>query len=868
MTDSKAIPRNYVINRAGEKVGISLDRIGNRIEELCAPIGNEAALHNVDNLELMRETISRFRNGIKTSEIDNILTGICIAKSTLNNDYGILAARLVISNLHKATDFGILQMVNIMEKEGDICRLKKDYVDLVRKYHTIFDTMVNHNRDYVFTYFGFQTLIRSYLIRRAGEGTEIVERPQFMYLRLAIGTELSNQEIKYMTVANNDDAKVMEYMDRIKRNYNMISLQKISHASPTLFNSCTKREQLASCYQTTVDDDLPTILENMKNVGMISKFAGGISVCLTAMRAEGAIIKTTGGKSTGIGKYLRVFDAIQQCVNQGGLRPSSIAMYLEPWHADIVTFINAGRKTGRDVDLGETYNLKYALWIPDLFMEKVYSDGDWHLMCPASSPGLEKVYGKDFEILYNRYISEEKYVKRIKARWLAMEIIKTLAQSGTPYILFKDAVNKKCNLSKIRTIVSSNLCSEVVIPSWVDANDLKNSEFGVCVLGSIPLGNFFLDNGDLNPFKQIDFKGIMDSARKLAHNLDNIIDKNYYPLEACERSTMRHRPIGIGVAGLYDLFAKLKVCFGMKIALEIDEAIHAAIYYGAIEESCKIGHERGGFPSQHKNGHSGFTPQLQPDLWTQNGDYDKNWEVRVEKNTFGVISPKMWQDRRKDLEDGFLRNAYSLAIMPTSATSNIVGQTECVEPPTSNIYTRGTLSGSHIIVNRYLIDELTKLKIWNEEMRLDIIRNEGSIQDIAEIPDDIKFRYKTARELDQRLLVLHAATRGPFICQSQSLNCYYSDITFEKVWSVLHLAWKKGLKTGSYYSHSQAGYGSIGSSLGTKKKEQETTDNKIQAAKKEEPKEVLKASLTPAPKPKGKPAGGACSGTECTMCSG
>ena len=827
--------KNFVIDRHDKKIPVSFDRIHDRIDELCRAIGKEPALNDIDAILLMQDTIARFRPGMKTSEIDAILNNMCISKSSLHPEYGVLSSRLLISNFHKETALNLRQLIELLEKQGDLCRLNNEHASIIRKYHEQLDSFIDHNRDYMLSTMGFQTLIRSYLMRRAGKNTEIVERPQYMYLRVAICTELSNDEIKYMNDHDVNDQKVQEYIKRIQYNYDMLSLQKISHASPTLYNSGMSGMNLASCFLVGLQDSLEAIMDATKDLAILSKYSGGCSLCVTPMRSSGSIIKSTAGESSGIGKFLKIFDAVMTTIDQSGKRPGSFAIYLEPWHADIIAFIQASRKTGKDIDFGETHNLKYAIWAPDLWMQAVEEDKVWYLMDPAQSPGLHLVHGEEFNKLYMKYVEQGKYVKKIKARTIAMEFVKSCGLTGVPYLCFKDNVNRKCNLAKIRTINASNLCAEITIPSYHDEKDPSKSEIGVCIIGAVPLANFVInDKNDSNPLSKIDFKGIMDASRKLVHNLDNAVDKNYYPLPACERSSKLSRPIGIGAAGLYDLFAKLKISFDMKCSIEVDEAIAAVIYYGALDESCKIGKDKGGYPSQFDESFK-HKPELQPDMWVNCKQYDKDWELRIQKNTGGLITPEMWQARRNDVNAGYLRNSLLTAWMPTASTSNILSMTECFEPITSNIFTRQTLSGMHIVVNKYLINELIELGIWNEDLRLEIIRNEGSVQNIPEIPNDIKQRYKTARELDQRILTMHSVARGPFICQTQSLNYYFEDITFEKLWSVISLGHKLGLKTGSYYTHSSPAVGAQGTSLGIKKKEE------IKPELKPEPKKETKS---------------------------
>lgn len=852
MADSKTVSKHkwFVLDRHDVPQEVSFDRIRDRINELSSSIGNQPELPNVDAVQLWQDTVARFKNGMKTSEIDAIIISIALNKSMLNYEYGILASRLVISNAQKMNKLNLLQMVELVEKQGKHCRFNPEYIGLIKKYHEQFEKFVDHDRDFMFSYHGFQTLIKSYLTRRAGENTEIVESPQHMYLRVAMCTELSNREIKHMIDNNASDPTVQKYITRIQHNYNMLSRQLISNASPTLFNACTNHQQCSSCFLISVDDSLEVIMDTVKNAAMLSKWAGGLGICLTPMRSEGSAINSTGGKSSGIGKLLRLLDAEQSYASQGGLRMGAFAVYLEIWHADVVGFIQASRKVNKDVDYGETHNLKYALWVPDAFMRAVDKDADWYLMDPAQSPNLYKVYGEQFDKLYEQYIAEGKYVRKIKARTIAMEWVKSISLSGYPYFAFKDNVNKKSILSNIRTIRGSNLCCEICIPNWHDEGDSENSQYGVCVLGSIPLVNFVKPGNDRDYRKRIDFQGIMEATAKLVHNLDNLIDKNYYPHPACERSTFATRPIAIGVAGLANLLCLLKVSFGMKVALEIDEAITAAMYYTAVRESCKIGKEKGGFPAQYKNGHAGFEPKLQPDLWVECKHFNEGWEQRIQKNTNGLVTSEGWNDLRKELKAGNLRNSYLLGFMPTASSSNLVDCNEAFEPYTSNIYSRQILSGTHIIVNKYLINELTELGIWDDEMRKEIIRNDGSIQSIPNIPEDVKYRYKTARELDQRVLVLHSAARGPFICQMQSLNYFFTDITFEKVWSCTKLAWERGLKTGSYYIHSAPASNGIGTSLGAQKKQEQPSIV-----------EPFKKQVT-------KPKGFVCSEEVCTACSG
>lgn len=572
-----------------------------------------------------------------------------------------------------------------------------------------------------------------------------------------------------------------------------------------------------NCFLLGIGDDLTSIFDTLKSTALISKRAGGIGFHLSSVRAENALIRSTGGKSCGIKNFIRLFHECQMTVNQGGLRPGAFAVYMEPWHADIFRFlVDLPRFRKERADTAP--NLKYALWIPDNFMRALINGTPWYLLSPDECPGLNATWGKEYEELYDSYVQkglrgELKIFKKVSAEEIAREAYRTIRETGTPYLCFKDNFNKLSNMQNVATIASSNLCAEISIPSWSEHDaplfGHEKSEVGVCNLGSIVVAEFVGDCTD-GDGECIDYAGISAASGLLAEALDNVIDRNYYPVEAAERSNKRHRPIGIGMLGLADVFAMLKIVYGSREAQQIDAAVMSAIYYGSVKKSAELAKLKGAYPSfDYNGGCPASRGLLQPDLWVANGYLQPGWEDRLGKVT--GITADDWDYLRAQARSG-LRNSYLTACMPTASTAIMVARNESFEPFTSNLYARNTLSGEFLMVNRYLLRELMDLGLWTHELRMQLISNRGSVQDLN-IPDDLKLRYRTAQEMDQRLSVMHSAARGPFVCQSQSLNFFYRKPQFKDILTIMRDGWRRGLKTGAYYHHSDDGNTSFKSAV-------------------------------------------------------
>ncbi|KAJ7069494.1 ribonucleotide reductase alpha subunit [Mycena amicta] len=739
-----------VYKRDGRKEKVLFDKITTRIEKLIYGLDQ----NYVDPVEVTQKVVAGVYNGITTMELDNLAAETAAYLTTKHPDYAILAARIAISNLHKETKKSFSQVISdlyiyVNPKTGRSASLiAKETYDIVMANAATLDAAIIYNRDFNYNFFGFKTLERSYLLRLNGR---VVERPQHLIMRVAVG------------IHGND-------LDRVIETYNLMSERYFTHATPTLFNAGTPQAQLSSCFLVCMkDDSIEGIYDTIKNCAMISKSAGGIGVSIHNIRATGSYIAGTNGYSNGIVPMLRVFDSTARYVDQGGnKRPGAIAMYIEPWHADIFEFIDLRKNHGKEQMRAR--DLFLALWIPDLFMRRVEANGDWSLFCPNEAPGLHEVHSEEFDALYEKYEKEGRARKTIPAQKLWYAILEAQVETGGPFMLYKDAANAKSNQKNLGTIKSSNLCTEIIEYSAPD-------ETAVCNLASIALPSF-VSNG------QYDFQRLHDITKVVAKNLNRIIDVNYYPIPEARRSNMRHRPIGVGVQGLADVFLALRMPFESLAAKELNTQIFETIYHGALEASTELAELEG--PYESYPGSPASQGQLQFDMW-------------------GVTPSDLWDWdalKAKIAQHG-LRNSLLTAPMPTASTSQILGNNECFEPYTSNIYTRRVLSGEFQVVNPWLLRELVDRGIWDDNMKNMLIAHHGSVQNIPGIPEDVKAIYKTVWEISQKKVLELAADRGAFICQSQSLNVHLAAPTMGQLTSMHFYGWKRGLKTGMYYLRTQ-----------------------------------------------------------------
>ncbi len=752
-----------VLKRNGSKETVSFDKVLSRVRKAAKGL-------TVNPDALSQQVLSQIYDGVKTSELDELTAQLAAGLSTLHPDYGTLAARISISNHHKNTSNSFSDVVNILAHQTmpatgeEASLLHQDFIQFVRLHGPELDKYIQYDRDYLLDYFGFKTLEKSYLLRTTK--MEVVERPQHMWMRVAVALWYSKGDLH-----------------RIFETYDLLSQKFLTHATPTLFNAGLPRQQLSSCFLLAMSDDsIAGIYKTLSDCAQISKYAGGIGLHVHNIRARGSLIKGTNGTSNGLVPMLRVFNNTARYVDQGGgKRNGSFAMYLEPWHADVEDFLKMKLNTGAEEERAR--DLFYALWIPDLFMKRVEADGDWTLMCPNECPGLADVWGAQFEELYTKYEKEGRGRKTVKAQKLWFQILDSQMETGTPYLLYKDAANSKSNQQHVGTIKSSNLCTEIIEYSDKD-------ETAVCNLASIALPAFCGDG-------TFDFDELRRVTKVAIRNLNRVIDINFYPTPETERSNKRHRPVGLGCQGLADVFAMLKLSWEDEEAAKLNQLIFEHMYYAAVEESCELAKIEGSYPAFDKSPTS--MGILQPDLWTITPLTQKDGnEAWVDSN--GYLD---WMGLREKAKKG-LRNSLLLAPMPTASTSQILGYNECFEPFTSNLYTRRTLAGEFIVVNKYLLKELLDLNIWSEDLKQQIVARNGSVQGIAAIPAEIQSRYKTSWELKQRCLIDMAANRGAFICQSQSLNLFVADPTYAKLTSMHFHAWKQGLKTGCYYLRTKA----------------------------------------------------------------
>ncbi|MFM7469384.1 MAG: ribonucleoside-diphosphate reductase subunit alpha [Vampirovibrionales bacterium] len=754
-----------VIKRSGERELVSFDKVLRRIETLCdGPEFGTDVLNAVEPIEVAKKVIEGIYNGVTTEELDVLAAETAASFSTLHPEYAKLAARISISNLHKVTKASFSETVDALyqythPKTGRPASLiAQEVYDIVCTHRERLDAVIQHDRDFLFDFFGFKTLERSYLLKLHGK---VVERPQYMLMRVALGIHKTDLEAAIET-------------------YHYMSEKWFIHASPTLFNAGTPNPQMSSCFLLAMQSDsIAGIYDTLKQTAMISKHAGGIGLHIHNVRAKNSYIAGTNGTSNGIVPMLRVFNDTARYVDQGGnKRKGSFAIYLEPWHDDIFEFLELRKNHGKE-EL-RTRDLFTALWLPDLFMQRVEEGGQWSLFCPNEAPGLADCHGRAFEALYQRYEAEGLARRTIKAQELWFAILESQIETGTPYVLFKDACNLKSNQQNLGTIKSSNLCTEIIEYTAPD-------EIAVCNLASLALSRYVEDriNAQGRTEKFFNFEKLHQATKVVTRNLNKIIDGNLYPLPEARHSNLKHRPIGIGVQGLADAFSLLRMPFESEEARQLNRDIFETLYHGAMEASVELAEKEGAYASFEGSPLS--QGKFQFDLWDVTPSLRYDWS--------GL--------RQRAMKSG-ARNSLLLAPMPTASTSQILGNNECFEPYTSNIYTRRVLSGEFTVINRYLVEDLMRLGLWNERMRHQIIAGNGSIQAITEIPDDIKALYKTVWEIKQRTIVDMAAERGPFICQSQSLNIHMSNPTFAKLTSLHFYAWKSGLKTGMYYLRSKA----------------------------------------------------------------
>ena len=746
-----------VIKRNGTAEEVSFDKVLQRIRKAAKGLQVNADV-------LSQQVLSQIIDGVHTSELDELTAQVAASLCTNHPDWGVLSSRIAISNHHKQTKDSFSEVVLIlanqtMPKTGEKTQIVSDeLVALVKAHGTEIDARIEYDRDYLFDYFGFKTLERSYLLKDTS--MKIMERPQHLWMRVALALWSSD-------------------LPRAFETYDLLSTKAFTHATPTLFNAGTPRQQLSSCFLLSMaDDSIAGIYKTLGDCAAISKYAGGIGLHVHNVRARGSLIRGTNGQSNGLVPMLRVFNNTARYVDQGGgKRNGSFAVYLEPWHADVEDFLKMKLNTGSEEERAR--DLFYALWIPDLFMERVEADGQWTLFCPNEAPGLAEVWGEKFNELYLRYEREGRGRKQVSAQKLWFSMLDSQMETGTPYILFKDACNRKSNQQNLGTIKSSNLCTEIIEYS-------SPTETAVCNLASLALPAFVVKDASGKP--AYDYQALMKATRVAIRNLNRVININYYPTPETERSNMRHRPVGLGIQGLADVFAMLKLAWDDTAAEEVNQLIFEYMYYAAVDESAALAEVEGAYETFA--GSPASQGRLQPDLWN----------ITPITETRGTLD---WAGLRSRASRG-IRNSLLIAPMPTASTSQILGYNECFEPFTTNIYTRRTLAGEFVIVNKHLMRELMERGIWSEGLKQKIVAMNGSVQEIAEIPDEIKPIYKTSWELKQRTLIDMAAARGAFICQSQSLNLFVADPTYSKLTSMHFYSWKKGLKTGCYYLRTKA----------------------------------------------------------------
>ncbi|KAF2516355.1 ribonucleoside-diphosphate reductase subunit alpha [Flavobacterium zhairuonense] len=766
----------YVVKRDGHREPVMFDKITERIKKLCYGL-NEL----VDPVKVAMRVIEGLYDGVSTSELDNLAAETAASMTIAHPDYAQLAARVAISNLHSNTKKSFSETMKDMynyvnPRNGqDAPLIADDVYKVIQENAAFLDSHIIYTRDFNYDYFGFKTLERSYLLKINGK---IVERPQHMLMRVSVGIHL-------------DDLK------SVIETYDLMSKKFFTHATPTLFNAGTPKPQMSSCFLLAMQDDsIDGIYDTLKQTAKISQSAGGIGLSIHNVRATGSYIRGTNGTSNGIVPMLRVFNDTARYVDQGGgKRKGSFAIYIETWHADIFEFLDLKKNTGKEEMRAR--DLFFAMWTSDLFMKRVQEDSTWTLMCPNECPGLYDVYGDEFEALYTDYEFRGKGRKTIRARELWEKILESQIETGTPYMLYKDAANRKSNHKNLGTIRSSNLCTEIM-------EFTSKDEIAVCNLASISLP-MFIENG------KFDHEALYNVTKRVTRNLNKVIDRNYYPVKEAENSNMRHRPVGLGVQGLADAFIMLRMPFTSDEAKALNQEIFETLYFAAVTASMEMAKEEG--PYSTFEGSPMSQGEFQHNMW---GMKDEELSGRWD-----------WASLRKEVMEHGVRNSLLVAPMPTASTSQILGNNEAFEPYTSNIYTRRVLSGEFIVVNKHLLEDLVKLGLWNESLKQEIMRHNGSVQNIDIIPQDLKDLYKTVWEMSMKDIIDMSRQRGYFIDQSQSLNLFMQDANYSKLTSMHFYAWQSGLKTGMYYLRTKAAVDAIKFTLNNDKKE-ETAPSLVQ----------------------------------------
>lgn len=784
----------YVVKRDGHKEPVMFDKITDRIKKLCYGLNDM-----VDAVKVAMRVIEGLYDGVTTSELDNLAAETAASMTVTHPDYAQLAARIAISNLHKNTNKSFSETMSEMyhyvnpRTNQEAPLLSQEVYEVIKENAAFLDSHIIYTRDFNYDYFGFKTLERSYLLRINGK---IVERPQHMLMRVAVGIHLNDMEAAIET-------------------YELMSKKFFTHATPTLFNAGTPKPQMSSCFLLTMkDDSIDGIYDTLKQTAKISQSAGGIGLAIHNVRATGSYIRGTNGTSNGIVPMLRVYNDTARYVDQGGgKRKGSFAIYLETWHADIFEFLDLKKNTGKEEMRAR--DLFFAMWTSDLFMKRVEEDTTWTLMCPNECPGLDDVYGDEFEALYLSYEAQGKGRKTIKARELWEKILESQIETGTPYMLYKDAANRKSNQKNLGTIRSSNLCTEIMEYTSAD-------EIAVCNLASISLP-MFVENGAFN------HELLFNVTKRVTRNLNKVIDRNYYPVKEAENSNMRHRPVGLGVQGLADAFIMLRLPFTSDEAKKLNQEIFETLYFAAVTASMEMAKEEG--PYSTYEGSPISKGEFQHNLWNiKDEELSGRWD---------------WASLRKEVLANGVRNSLLVAPMPTASTSQILGNNEAFEPYTSNIYTRRVLSGEFIVVNKHLLNDLVERGLWNETLKQEIMRHNGSVQNIERIPQDLKELYKTVWEMSMKDIIDMSRHRGYFIDQSQSLNLFMQDANYAKLTSMHFYAWKSGLKTGMYYLRTKSAVDAIKFTLNNDKKaepievQEQPVDQKLETiAVLEEPAEM------------------------------
>ena len=741
-----------VIKRDGRRESVKFDKITARLDKLSYGLDTRF----VQPIDVAKKVVNGIYDGVTTEELDRLAAETAASMTTKHPDYALLAARVAISNLHKTTSKSFYNTMKrlytyIDAKTGENASLiSKEAFEVIRKNAELLDSSIIYDRDFGYDYFGFKTLEKSYLLKVDGK---VVERPQHMLMRVAVGIHMGD-------------------IESVIETYNLLSERWFTHATPTLFNAATPKPQMSSCFLLTMkDDSIDGIYDTLRQTAKISQSAGGIGLSIHNVRATGSYIKGTNGTSNGIIPMLRVFNDTARYVDQGGgKRKGAFAIYLEPWHADVFDFLQLKKNHGKEEMRAR--DLFLALWIPDLFMKRVEANEEWSLFCPHEAPGMADCHGEEFEKLYEKYEREGRARKKVRAQDLWYEILEAQIETGVPYMLFKDHANRKSNQKNLGTIKSSNLCTEIMEYTAPD-------EVAVCNLASLALPKFITDG-------KFDHQKLYEVTKVVTKNLNKVIDVNYYPVPEAENSNKRHRPIGLGIQGLADVFILLRMPFDSEEARLLNEDIFETIYFAAMESSMELAVKEGAYPTI--KGSPVSKGIFQFDMWGKTPRSGR-WD---------------WTTLKQEVKKHGVRNSLLVAPMPTASTSQILGNNECFEPYTSNIYSRRVLSGEFAVVNKHLLKDLIELNLWNDKMKNKLIENNGSVQNIAEIPQNLKDLYKTVWEIKQKNILEMAADRGAYICQSQSLNIHMQDANFGKLTSMHFYAWKLGLKTGMYYLRTKA----------------------------------------------------------------